>query len=312
MAVKSTPITSAPREQDSSVSQVHTSNLWTENYVPTGVSLRRSRMSMWALNAAINLLVSAGPRMARIGPLRRLAVNFTESRLASMRDEAIHSGLRPPGAEDDRYDIGRAILHTGERALADDRLSPASRQIMLRTLVRDILLLQGNLEAKEGFRQRHGAYPPDFMLVSPGKACNLRCVGCYADSGANREKLDWAVLDRLIGDAHDRLGNRFFVISGGEPLAYKSDGKGVLDLAERYRDSLFLMYTNGTLIDDDVARRMGSLGNITPAVSVEGLRERTEQRRGRGRIRPDPGGDGPAAPREGDVRRVADGYPAQL
>jgi MoaA/NifB/PqqE/SkfB family radical SAM enzyme len=42
------------------------------------------------------------------------------------------------------------------------------------------------------------------------------------------------------------------------------------------------MYTNGTLIDDEMARRLGKFGNLTPAVSVEGLREKTEQRRGEG------------------------------
>jgi MoaA/NifB/PqqE/SkfB family radical SAM enzyme len=42
------------------------------------------------------------------------------------------------------------------------------------------------------------------------------------------------------------------------------------------------MYTNGTLIDEDMARRFAECGNITPAISVEGLRETTEKRRGRG------------------------------
>ena len=189
-----------------------------------------------------------------------------------MRDEAIASAFRPARIEQDRYDLGVALLGTIERALGENRLSESMRRTLLCTLVRDNLFFQGNWEAKETFRQRTGCYPSDFMLISPGKACNLRCVGCYADSGANREKLDWPVLDRLITEAHDRLGNRFFVISGGEPMAYHSEGKGLLDLAERHPDCLFLMYTNGTLIDDNVAKRMGELGNLTPAISVEGMR----------------------------------------
>jgi MoaA/NifB/PqqE/SkfB family radical SAM enzyme len=258
------------------------SHYWAGDYQPMGMRMRHSRASLIALNAGINLLVSIGPALARIRPLRQAMARIAERGLDSMRETALRSAIRPPGAEDDRYDLGRAIVHTVERALAEDRMSPATRHTILRTLIRDNLFLQGNWAAKEGFRQRNGAYPPDFMLVSPGKACNLRCVGCYADSGANREKLDWAVLDRLINEAHDRLGNRFFVISGGEPMAYRSDGKGVLDLAERHPDSMFLMYSNGTLIDDAVARRMAALGNVTPALSVEGLRGATEQRRGVG------------------------------
>ena len=157
-----------------------------------------------------------------------------ENRLHAIQQAAVASGFRPAGVEQDRYDLGLAMLHTIERTLAENRLSPATRRTVLCTLVRDNLFLQGNWDAKEGFRQRNGVLPPDFLLVSPGKACNLHCVGCYADSGANREKLDWAVLEQLIRDAHDRLGNRFFVISGGEPMAYHSDGKGILDLAERF------------------------------------------------------------------------------
>jgi MoaA/NifB/PqqE/SkfB family radical SAM enzyme len=42
------------------------------------------------------------------------------------------------------------------------------------------------------------------------------------------------------------------------------------------------MYTNGTLINDEVAKRISSLGNLIPAISVEGWREKTDARRGEG------------------------------
>jgi len=72
------------------------------------------------------------------------------------------------------------------------------------------------------------------------------------------------------------------VISGGEPLAYRSEGKGLLDAAEKHPDVLFMFYTNGTLIDEKTAQRIAALGNVTPAISVEGWRERTDERRGVG------------------------------
>ena len=43
-----------------------------------------------------------------------------------------------------------------------------------------------------------------------------------------------------------------------------------------------MMYTNGTLIDDYVALRLGEPGNLIPAISVEGMREETDKRRGEG------------------------------
>ena len=41
------------------------------------------------------------------------------------------------------------------------------------------------------------------------------------------------------------------------------------------------MYTNGTLITDEVAGRMAELSNISPAISVEGFEEETDARRGK-------------------------------
>ncbi len=42
------------------------------------------------------------------------------------------------------------------------------------------------------------------------------------------------------------------------------------------------MYTNGTLIDDKLAARLARAGNLAPAISLEGWRERIDARRGEG------------------------------
>jgi MoaA/NifB/PqqE/SkfB family radical SAM enzyme len=42
------------------------------------------------------------------------------------------------------------------------------------------------------------------------------------------------------------------------------------------------MFTNGTLLDRPIVERLARLGNLTPALSVEGRRERTDERRGAG------------------------------
>jgi MoaA/NifB/PqqE/SkfB family radical SAM enzyme len=43
-----------------------------------------------------------------------------------------------------------------------------------------------------------------------------------------------------------------------------------------------MAYTNGTLINHEVAKRLADIGNLTPCISVEGFEEKTDQRRGRG------------------------------
>lgn len=51
---------------------------------------------------------------------------------------------------------------------------------------------------------------------------------------------------------------------------------------EEFNDMFFLVYTNGTLVTEKLANKLAELGNVTPAISVEGWEEQTDQRRGKG------------------------------
>jgi MoaA/NifB/PqqE/SkfB family radical SAM enzyme len=230
----------------------------------------------------VSAIAWAGPKLGRIGPLRRALANHWEKKLRAGSKASIEAGLKPPGVIQDMTEMGISILKLVERSLAGGRLSKASVNRLLNVLVGDSLVNKGVKSAKDRFEARFGVRPPGFLLVSPTKTCNLRCEGCYADSGPSKEKLEWPIIDRMVREAREHWGAVFMVISGGEPLAYQDEGKTVLDLAEQHPESFFLMYTNGTLIDDKVARRLSKLGNLTPAISVEGLREPTDKRRGAG------------------------------
>ncbi len=138
-------------------------------------------------------------------------------------------------------------------------------------------------EAILTFKEKYDMTPPGFVTISPTKKCNLNCIGCYASStSTTAETLDWSILDKTMTELHDEMGMRFFVISGGEPLMYKSEGKSILDLPRKWKDSFFLIYTNGTLITPDIAKEIAELGNITPSISVEGFENETDYRRGKG------------------------------
>jgi MoaA/NifB/PqqE/SkfB family radical SAM enzyme len=218
--------------------------------------------------------------LGRIGPVRRRLADHMERKIRSRADQLVTR--HPAAVEQDKITMGLALLSAAERGLASGQLGAPALRAMLRNLYGGVFVHRGGASAKDRFRARHGQTPGDFLVISPGKACNLRCEGCYANSGAHKEKLRWPVFERIVSEAHREWGTRVFVISGGEPLAYKDQGKGVLDLAEQFPDCFFVMYTNGTLISDDVARRIGRLGNLRPALSVEGMREKTDDRRGEG------------------------------
>ncbi len=144
----------------------------------------------------------------------------------------------------------------------------------------------------EGYRRRqrfeaeHGIGVPSFIVISPLARCNLNCVGCYAGAYGDKEPfLSYEDMERLVDEARG-WGGRFVTITGGEPTMFwerfPGDSRGLRDFFRQYADTMFLMYTNGTLIDDEMAAEMAELGNVSPAISVEGFREQTDERRGEG------------------------------
>ena len=130
---------------------------------------------------------------------------------------------------------------------------------------------------------RLGFKPPSFVTISPTGKCNLKCEGCYAaDAALKGNQLDFSTFDRILREKRELWGSHFTVVSGGEPFLWKDDGYDLLKLTARHSQDVFMVYTNGMLIDDEMARRIADVGNITPAISVEGFEAETDARRGKG------------------------------
>ena len=127
------------------------------------------------------------------------------------------------------------------------------------------------------FAKKHGFNPPNLLVMSPTMRCNLKCFGCYAWQYSKKKDLPYSVCNRIIKEAND-VGIYFFVITGGEPFCWDK----LYDFLERHNDSFFQIYTNGQLIDDEVAKKLAGLGNAIPCISVEGFEKETEARRGKG------------------------------
>lgn len=126
--------------------------------------------------------------------------------------------------------------------------------------------------------QRLGYNVPFAILIDPTDRCNLRCKGCWAGQYTKGNDLDFETLDRIITEG-ENLSIYFYVFSGGEPMIRKND---IIKLAMKHRDSVFHLFTNGTLIDDDFAERCVEAGNLTFAISIDGFEHSTDLRRGQG------------------------------
>jgi MoaA/NifB/PqqE/SkfB family radical SAM enzyme len=133
------------------------------------------------------------------------------------------------------------------------------------------------------FKSTYGVDAPTFFVISPTQRCNLHCEGCYAGSHTGTSPtLEYHRIKQFISEFYREANGRFIVLSGGEPLMYKSEGKTLLDLARQFPDMFFMFYSNGTLINQTVADKFAGLGNLIPCISVEGFERETDQRRGRG------------------------------
>ncbi len=154
-----------------------------------------------------------------------------------------------------------------------DRL-PAKRRVRLfETLFNGAWFvgnkLRNRAEAELGFR------PPFIMILSPTYKCNLRCKGCYTLGYGRQAELPLEVVDRLLTEC-EALGIYFVTILGGEPMVYPH----LFTILQRHPDIFFQVYTNGTLMTREKARRFAELGNTAVVISIEG-----------GKPKPTPGGE---------------------
>lgn len=128
------------------------------------------------------------------------------------------------------------------------------------------------------YAKKHGYEPPWFLLFSPTMRCNLRCVGCSTREYSADTDLPREIMDRVLAEAKQEMGVYSVVTEGGETFMRQD----MLDFFAQHDDMYFQLYTNGTLIDKKLAKRIGELGNVAPVISVEGFEQETDARRGKG------------------------------
>jgi len=134
------------------------------------------------------------------------------------------------------------------------------------------------LQRQKKAQAEHGCNIPWAILMDPTSACNLNCTGCWAAEYGNQLNMTYEELDSIIRQGKE-LGTYMFIYSGGEPLVRKRD---IIRLCEAHNDCMFLAFTNGTLIDEEFADEMLRVKNFMPAISIEGFKKETDDRRGKG------------------------------
>lgn len=109
-----------------------------------------------------------------------------------------------------------------------------------------------------------------FLEVTP--RCNLSCIHCGSrcDEHAQVDEVSLDEWKRVIDEVRDDFGTDVFIImTGGEPTLWD----GVFELGRHVTDNGFAwgMTTNGTLIDERMARDLTDAGLKSVSISVDGL-----------------------------------------
>jgi mycofactocin biosynthetic radical S-adenosylmethionine protein MftC len=103
--------------------------------------------------------------------------------------------------------------------------------------------------------------------------CNLHCVHCLSDAGAvAKDELNTSGCMKLI-DELSALKVFQVNIGGGEPFI-RADFLDLLDYSHN-KGMVTCVSTNGTLIDDSIARRLSKMAMLYLQVSLDGVDEAT-------------------------------------
>ena len=195
------------------------------------------------------------PKLAAL--LKKIAVNKNHKKIIEAILQSYNQNLNT------RKYINRVLTE----------INPYVRQKMVTNFVINNWLI--GVPQKKKKIEELGVNIPFTILIDPTSACNLRCEGCWAGAQMKHDTLSYELLDRILTEAKE-LGIYWIVMSGGEPFAYPH----LFEIAEKHNDMAFMLYTNGTFINNEVAGKIVELGNITPAISLEGWKEQTDARRG--------------------------------
>lgn len=169
-----------------------------------------------------------------------------------------------------------------------ERIVEGAVKATLKNPRESMFMLRFAAASKAASRQRKkleeaGEHVPPFLIASITSKCNLHCAGCY--SRCNHATVDAEPVSQLTGeewfrifDEADDLGISFILLAGGEPMLRRD----IIEAAGKKQNILFPIFTNGTFMDERYFELFDRCRNLLPVMSIEGEREITDARRGKG------------------------------
>lgn len=119
------------------------------------------------------------------------------------------------------------------------------------------------------------------LAIEVTTRCNSSCLHCFARSGITRHSsLPVDLVKQIMVEGYD-VGYRHLHITGGEPLLWKRLFEA-LDYGFGVGYETAFMNTNGTLITEEISKRLADYGSFSMSVSLDGPEDQHDLIRGKG------------------------------
>ncbi len=153
-------------------------------------------------------------------------------------------------------------------------------RLLCGTTMRADGLRYGQPAGSVGGRPHSAAERKPVVVWNCTRACNLACAHCYYSARARQDpdELSTDEARRMIDDLA-QYGVPVLLFSGGEPLL--RDDLFALGAYAVARGLHTVISTNGTLIDQAMARRIRAAGFSYVGISLDGMRDINDRFRGR-------------------------------
>ena len=116
-----------------------------------------------------------------------------------------------------------------------------------------------------------GVTVPKFILMEPTSGWNLLAFNDTTGTAGKVPRYDLSLIDmdRIVEEGEE-MGIHLYFLSGGEPLMRRED---ILSLCKKHPKSIFMCFTNGTLVDETLGKEIKRVGNLVPIICLEELEE---------------------------------------
>jgi len=105
----------------------------------------------------------------------------------------------------------------------------------------------------------------------------MACEDCCAAEYDKRDDLPLDLLEGVIREMAEMQAN-FITFRGGEPFMRRD----IIDLMAAHPEAVFQIYTNGSLVTEQLTDKLQDLGNAIPLLSINGFEDSNDSIRGKG------------------------------